>query len=824
MPFLMVTMTVSADGLSEAGNTDTLDGRGLFWVQTDNDKAMYVNDDGGFIYYSIDNGEHTEIWNASFSVSVKCVRIDANAQWLAVGHNTGALLIAMGNQEISENISTPVAVTAIDFDIDGDLWLGHATEPRRAVEYRGNATTGEVTDQHFGGVKELIVMSDGKIVTAGNDKKIFVYDPDTETTQSITEDNSFETMKISDNEQYLYLTTSAGEVIRYETTTWTAVTLQLGSSMTTQLSYSSLSNNNTEIYAGSTNFQKLWVVDTGTMSMTEEITVTGATIGALRGDRGEMYVVSAVNPNSLVRLFDIDSDNDGTVDSNDEFPNDNTQSADADGDGYGDNAEGNNGDAFPDNPTQWNDTDGDGYGDNPEGTNADSFPENSEQWADSDGDGFGDNKNGLDGDQYPDDSTQWADSDSDGKGDNVNGTNGDACPTMNGFSIYDRQGCPDGDGDGWSNPDSNWTYDFNQCESEQTNCADNFPNDGTQWADRDGDGYGDNSDGTNADACPTIIGNSTKIVLRSVASDGVVTWSTTPAFGCVDSDGDGFADYGDEFKDDPDEFVDIDGDGIGSKGDYDDTNSAVQTFDQYCILNVDDNQTDCLAVRNSDYQQYRTESIENGDEPLEYNNWIVEQNLNTQNSQGSDSIDDAIGDALTYGGLGFVGLTAAILLVSGIVTIMKKRKAAKAYGNIEGFNPSDAMEELSAEESGETFTTSGGVTDQEMWDDEIPDIELASSVDSDSIIDDDEMKVIPELTESTGELDDESSLEEMAGEMADTTDAAATEIPDENDAGTNEEQGGGPPEAPPIPDSGLPEGWTEEQWRWYGHQWLEKNS
>ena len=32
-----------------------------------------------------------------------------------------------------------------------------------------------------------------------------------------------------------------------------------------------------------------------------------------------------------------------------------------------------------------------------------------------------------------------------------------------------------------------------------------------------------------------------------------------------------------------------------------------------------------------------------------------------------------------------------------------------------------------------------------------------------------------------------------------------------------------PSEAPPLPSGGLPEGWTMEQWRWYGHQWLEQN-
>ena len=29
------------------------------------------------------------------------------------------------------------------------------------------------------------------------------------------------------------------------------------------------------------------------------------------------------------------------------------------------------------------------------------------------------------------------------------------------------------------------------------------------------------------------------------------------------------------------------------------------------------------------------------------------------------------------------------------------------------------------------------------------------------------------------------------------------------------------PAGPPLPESGLPEGWTQEQWEHYGQQWLD---
>ncbi|MED5308947.1 MAG: hypothetical protein VYA95_06315, partial [Candidatus Thermoplasmatota archaeon] len=66
-----------------------------------------------------------------------------------------------------------------------------------------------------------------------------------------------------------------------------------------------------------------------------------------------------------------DTDNDGYNDDVDDFPYDDTQWLDSDGDGYGDNSMGNSPDAFPYDNTQWSDADGDGYGDNILGNNSD---------------------------------------------------------------------------------------------------------------------------------------------------------------------------------------------------------------------------------------------------------------------------------------------------------------------------------------------------------------------------------------------------------------------------------------------------------------------
>ena len=125
---------------------------------------------------------------------------------------------------------------------------------------------------------------------------------------------------------------------------------------------------------------------------------------------------------------------------------------------------------------------------------------------DEDGDGTSDASDAFLGNP-----TQWIDTDGDGYGDNPNGTPADACVATVGTSTVDVYGCTDGDGDGASDANDLW------------------PNDATQWFDSDGDGYGDETCGTDGDACPNDFGTST----------------ARNTFGCPDGDGDGWADQQD---------------------------------------------------------------------------------------------------------------------------------------------------------------------------------------------------------------------------------------------------------------------------------------
>ena len=237
-----------------------------------------------------------------------------------------------------------------------------------------------------------------------------------------------------------------------------------------------------------------------------------------------------------------DADGDGWSDAGDWAPNDSTQWVDADEDGYGDNYlfeldeyqlhVNQAGDAFPNDPTQWNDTDGDGYGDNYDNASWDTY--RPAIWPGL----LLDQANQPDA--FPLERTQHMDSDGDWIGDNPNGDPADACPYAYGNSQYDRLGCPDADGDGYSDPTANWP--------STTDCfgADAFPDDPTQWCDEDNDGFGSNPDGNNADDCPSNAGS-----------------STIDRLGCADRDGDGYSNAGDPFPDDATQWSDRDGDNRG---------------------------------------------------------------------------------------------------------------------------------------------------------------------------------------------------------------------------------------------------------------------
>jgi len=194
--------------------------------------------------------------------------------------------------------------------------------------------------------------------------------------------------------------------------------------------------------------------------------------------------------------------------------NDRLGCVDADGDGWSGATQSyaieNGADYNDSDATQWSDYDMDGFGDNwansswndrnpdwrgeyrSDANQQDACPTRyGNSWQagligcpDSDGDGWADKI-----DAFPQDTEYHLDGDNDGFADEL-----DDCLNNAGNSTEDRLGCPDQDGDGYSDPTTTHTYGLG---------ADRFPSDSEEWIDSDGDFIGDNSDD-----CPDDFGES----------------------------------------------------------------------------------------------------------------------------------------------------------------------------------------------------------------------------------------------------------------------------------------------------------------------------
>ena len=207
----------------------------------------------------------------------------------------------------------------------------------------------------------------------------------------------------------------------------------------------------------------------------------------------------------------------------------------------------------------------------------------------------------------------------------------DDCPNTAGDSTSGEVGCPDGDGDGFSDS------------------TDSFPADASEWGDADGDGTGDNSDAFPNDASETMdtdgdgVGDNGDVfpndASESVDSDADGVGDNADAFPqdaneTIDSDGDGVGDNADAFPNDASETLDTDGDGMGDNSDPNPNQHSDDDSDGDSIANIDD------AFPNDATQWLDTDGDGYGDN-ASGNNPDAFVNLPTQ---WSDTDGDGYGD------------------------------------------------------------------------------------------------------------------------------------------------------------------------------------
>ena len=681
----------------------------------------------------------------------------------------------------TRKIPTTSGVSALAWDTDGKLWYGLSSQKyAQKVSPETGINDPEQTTPHANSINMILVMIDSlgtKWIITGGDDGAFVHDSAGNKVHTLHCACSSAVVDIiayhlSSNSIFV-IKSGEGQVKKYDTTAndWasTEVVEMIGFAQI-KGAYINLDGN---LILGTTN--KLLFYGAQNFTKYDEMPTSNPSHVIVEANNDGMFVVAG-NSKDKIWLYDVDSDGDGYSDMSDVFPNDPNEWEDYDGDGVG-----NNEDAFDDNPSETIDSDGDGVGDN-----SDAFPFDDTEILDSDGDNVGNNA-----DAFPDDISEWSDTDSDEFGDNV-----DNCIDVPGTSISDRIGCPDTDGDGYSDPNDNYL-------SHPYGSADAFPYDETQWRDQDDDGYGDSYVGTKGDQCPSLFGTS-NFTLK--LEENSTVWTKIPWYGCPDSDGDGYEDTVDRYPEDSNEWLDADNDGVGSETDYDDYDVSVQTKDDYCRKMETENKTVSACI---------------------------EENANLEDSESqSASLELMLGNTdlktlgAIMGGL-FVGLTGTILGVGYLVKLVRppKKKGLKApRGSSSVF--AGGTEEVVADEGGDDFSYSGELTGQEYWEDD----PMESQVVSPSMVPDEPEMPAPQNVTSDTQL---AGVDEVrsppkappAGSPPKAPPANAFDPPvSEAKTPQNPPSEAAIQQAPPLPPGGLPEGWTEDQWKWYGHEWLEKNS
>ena len=766
---------------------------------------LTVQKNGGISCQTLSSGVLNQLWSLNINEAIVNGKLDSAQQLLAISFDAGFLVFSMSSQSIVYQINLTYAPDDLDWDSEGNVWLayydGTTGSSRRAIEYNQFGPTGFETAIVASGFLSFEVLSNDEITFSAMDSKTHVYGQDGNLIRKLSQSNNYLTHSFEDDYENFFAGSSNGKLYRYNTTTWSSTSLDLG----VDEKVSHMSHYNTNSYLVGTEEGSVFIVGSSPFIVENSFSISKMVTGAYREFGGQISVFGSDNFFTEISYFDIDSDLDGTPDTVDIFPTEPTQDSDSDGDGYGDNLSGADGDAFPYDSTQHIDSDGDGYGDNSLGNSSDAFPLNSEQWLDTDGDGYGDNSDALQGDSFPTESSQWNDSDGDGYGDNPQGLEPDGCPELNGFSTHDRFGCLDSDFDRYSDPTPDWTI---------SDGADALPNEISQWIDRDGDGYGENNTGANPDSCPLITGTSTKTWQADQASP--TGYSETSMFGCLDSDGDRWADTSDAFPNDSLEWFDGDGDNVGSNSDYDDTKALVSTEQEYCNLAIDDFSDMCKGWRDSGYQNYLSRDKTEGEGDLSYNSWLINSEAGILDDDEDDGLGGTIKQVAIIGGIAFVGITALVVVISFIAKKRKINHMIKRYGV--PFAPEESTANDEALEGSAGLSATGGIESDGSWDDEVEEMNFNES----QSVEEDEESSIVVSAEDIYEQD--NSLEDIAGIDVSSSEPSTEDVSAMFEDKENVESEDKPSNAPPVPAEGLPEGWTMDQWEWYGHEWLAKNS
>jgi len=365
----------------------------------------------------------------------------------------------------------------------------------------------------------------------------------------------------------------------------------------------------------------------------------------------------------------------------------------------------------------------------------------------------------------------------------------DDCPTEAGLSDSGRLfGCPDSDGDGYANT------------------VDEFPDESSQWSDVDEDGFGDEKDGFEGDDCRTTSGNSTE-----------------DRNGCSDTDGDGWsnpdslwtaASGADAFIIDETQHLDLDVDGYGDAANGFQADVCPETFgtsslDRFGCVDTDvDGWSDEGDMLPFDPTQHEDQDMDGFGDSATGNtpdSCLSVYGLSSQQRYGCPDADgDGWDDELD-------AFPNQVLFWSDL--------DGDLYPDQNGTNMSDDC----PEEWGDSFEDRIGCLDSDGdgWSDAADAFPtdaqryLASDGLSMSLLVSITGLVIVGLT--VGLLFLNKRRDDPVVGMEAIKDAPMAFAPIQPQRPTQV----APQVAPHLPPGGLPQGWTMEQWAWYGEDFLK---
>jgi hypothetical protein len=155
----------------------------------------------------------------------------------------------------------------------------------------------------------------------------------------------------------------------------------------------------------------------------------------------------------------------------------------------------------------------------------------------------------------------------------------------------------------------------------------------------------------------------------------------------------------------------------------------------------------------------------------------------------------------------FVVCSVVVVLLGAMTKRVKRPSQEKSFGSFK-FDESTNEEAL----SGQAGLSAIGNLDDDLWGD---DGAASEGVEPAMDTPEEELEVTSMVEQVVLQSDEATS----PSDSVDPAPVAAPE-PEPVEAAVQDEP---EREAPPVPVEGLPNGWTMDQWKWYGHQWLEQN-